>query len=468
MGRIRDFFTGGLEPTRDHPLALDEWANYFNYLNNSYGFVPAQTLQGERMEAPGDFSGYVSQIYKESGPIFSCELIRTAVFSEARFMFRERPEGRPGRLYGGTQLGLLNTPWPGGTTGDLLARMIQDADFQGDAFVVRRLRRLKRLRPDWVTVVYGTSGRGDMWDLDAELLGYLYHPGGPNSENDPEALLPEEVAHFAPIPDPLSPGRGMPWITPILREVMGDVAATTHKLRFFENAATPNLAVTLDITDPKKFESWIEIFDQRHQGVSNAYKTLYLGAAAKATPVGMSFEQMDFKVVQGAGETRIAAAAGVPPVIAGFSEGLESATYSNYSQARRRFADGTLRPLWRNCAGSLARIVNVPWGSELWYDESDVAFLREDQKDEAEIQQIQTQAIRSLVDAGFEADAAIDAVTAGDLTRLTGRHTGLFSVQLQPPGSSEPGPEPEPEPEDNGSDQGRALAALKSLTASRR
>jgi phage portal protein BeeE len=55
-------------------------------------------------------------------------------------------------------------------------------------------------------------------------------------------------------------------------------------------------------------------------------------------------------VTQGAGETRIAAAAGVPPVIVGLSEGLQAATYSNYSQARRRFADGTMRPLWRNAA----------------------------------------------------------------------------------------------------------------------
>jgi hypothetical protein len=40
------------------------------------------------------------------------------------------------------------------------------------------------------------------------------------------------------------------------------------------------------------------------------------------------------------------------------------------------------------------------------------------------------------VDAGFEADSVVQAVTAGDLTRLV--HSGLFSVQLQPAGSTQP------------------------------
>lgn len=419
---------------RDAPLAFDQWVDMFGYLGSQYPIVPMQTLKGERMEAPGDFVGYAAQLYKSNGPVFACMAVRHLLFSEARFMFRERIEGRPGKLYGNSTLGILNVPWTGGTTGDLLARMIQDADLQGDAFVARRPRRLKRLRPDWVTVIYGSQGEG-MWNIDSELLGYLYHPGGVHSEEDPVPLLPESVAHFMPNPDPLSPGRGMSWLTPVLREILGDQAATVHKTRFFENAGTPNMAVTFpDSVKPEAFERWVDIFEGKHTGVANAYKTLYLGGAAKPEIVGLDFKQMDFKVTQGAGETRIAAAAGVPPVIAGFSEGLQSATYSNYSQARRRFADATLRPLWRNCAGSLARIIPVPWGSELWYDDSDIAFLREDQKDEAEVQSLQAQAIKALIDAGFEADAAVTAVTSGDLMRLEKAHSGLFSVQLQPAG----------------------------------
>ena len=63
-----------------------------------------------------------------------------------------------------------------------------------------------------------------------------------------------------------------------------------------------------------------------HEGLWNAYKTLYLGGGADAKIIGSNMQQLDFKTVQGHGETRIAAAAGVPPIIVGLSEGLEAAT----------------------------------------------------------------------------------------------------------------------------------------------
>ena len=125
-------------------------------------------------------------------------------------------------------------------------------------------------------------------------------------------------------------------------------------------------------------------------------------------------------------------------MIVGLSEGLQGAALNagNYKQAYRRFADGTMRPLWRNAAGSLARVVDVPPGAELWYDVRDIAFLRDDEQIEAEILRTKSVAIRQLIDAGFRPDTAVDAITSGDMNRLV--HTGLFSVQLQPPGSTTP------------------------------
>jgi hypothetical protein len=97
-----------------------------------------------------------------------------------------------------------------------------------------------------------------------------------------------------------------------------------------------------------------------------------------------------------------------------------------------------MRPLWRNFCGSLAPIVKVPTDAELWYDVRDIAFLREDEKDAAEIQQTDAISVKTLVDAGYDADSVIDAVTSGDLARLKGKHTGLYSVQLQAAGSKPP------------------------------
>lgn len=416
-------------------ISLDDWASWFSFNGTPYGITLNTTMRPDREDIAGDFGGLVQGAYKSNGVVFACMLARMSLFSEARFQFRQIRQGRPGDLFGTSALEILEQPWTNGTTGDLLTRMIQDADLAGNFYARIRPNRLERMRPDWVSIILASETNPETpgWQADATIAGYCYWPGGMGN-GDPELMLPEEVVHFAPTPDPAAHFRGMSWLTPVIREIMADGAATRHKLKFFENGATPNLVVKTDLNNTDQFKQWVELMREKSEGLANAYKTLYLGAGADATVVGANFRQIDFKVTQGAGETRIAAASGVPPVIVGLSEGLASATYANYSQARRRFADGTMRPLWRNASASLAPAVNVPSDSELWYDDRDIPFLKEDRKDDAAIQQAQAQAIRTLVDGGYVPESVVEAIVAGDLNRL--KHTGLFSVQLQPPGTA--------------------------------
>lgn len=400
-----------------------------------FPFIGSSSLRSDREQIENDFEGYVQGIYKRNGPVFALMLARMLVFSEARFQFRQLQGGRPGDLFGTRDLALLERPWPGGTTGDLLSRMIQDADLAGNAFVAKVGDRLRRLRPDWVTILSASDTEPELFGaaLDAKVIGYIYSPKSPGP-GDGTLLLPNQVAHFAPIPDPEFNWRGMSWLTPLLREISADGAATTHKLKFFENGATPQTIVRLDASvTPEMFKRFKALMDEQHKGVDNAYKTIYLGGGADVTVAGTDLKQLDFKATQGAGESRLAAAAGVPAVIVGFSEGLQGSSLNagNFNAARRRFADGTLRPLWRNAAGSLASLLTVPDLAELWYDDRDISFLQEDRKDAAEIFQIEASTIGGLVREGFTADSAKAATRAGDSSLLV--HTGRVSVQLWDP-----------------------------------
>jgi phage portal protein BeeE len=438
--------------------SIDEWLE-LAYQGNTYGLSPLnQTLLGGRESIPNDFEGYAG-VTRRNGVVFAVLLARLQLFTEARFAWRRLgPDGRPGDLFRDSSLEILDHPWPNGQTGDLLARMIQHADLAGNSYTTRLSSgSLRQLRPDWVEVVIGTDATtaemteaeqaAEAYSIESEVLGYLYHPGGKDgTARTPSFLTVDDVAHFAPMPDPTALHRGMSWLTPVLREIAADSAATSHKLKFFENGATPNLVVKLPVTDPAKFDEWVERFDERHEGLAKAYKTLFVGGGADATVVGANLRQLDFKATQGAGETRIAAAGGVPPVIVGLSEGLAAATYSNYHQARRRMADLTHRPLWRGASGALATIVTGPGDAELSYDDRDIPALAEDQKDAATIHQIEATTIRNYTDAGFTPESAIAAVKAGDPALLV--HTGKFSVQLQPPGES------------SGAEAGRALAEI--------
>lgn len=417
---------------------LPSWA--FDDLRLQY--LNSGTSWGDREEIDTAYTVLVNTAYKRNGVLFALNLARMMIFSEAELMYQRQLDSGPGELFRTPELDLLRKPWAGATTRNLLARMIQDGDLAGNSFTVRRtnpagVQRLRRMRPDWVTILLG-SDEGPVenpWEIDAEVIGYYYEPGGRGSSIDAHILTPGEVAHFAPIPDPDAQFRGMSWISPVIKELDADNAATSHKLAFFRNGATPQVVVSLDReVKQDQFRKFVQTMESKHKGLRNAYKTMYLGGGADVTVVGKDLKQLDFRAVQGAGETRMAAAAGVPPVIAGFSEGLQAATYSNYGQARRRFGDGTIRPLWGSASGALAPLVGEPADARLWYDERNIAFLREDRKDVAEIQSQQAGTIRQLVDSGFEPESIVVAVNAEDWNLL--RHTGLFSVQLQPPGTT--------------------------------
>ncbi|WP_433233734.1 phage portal protein [Actinomadura nitritigenes] len=283
------------------------------------------TLRSDREQVETSFEGYVNGVLMRDGPVAALMFVRLHVFAEARFQFRQMRNGRPGNLFGTQDLALLEKPWPGGTTGDLLARMIMDADLAGNSYWTPVNGHLRRLRPDWVTIISASREHPEQYGaaLDAEILGYLYSPQlrgtdlvGGTAPVGTTLLLPDQVAHFAPIPDPLANWRGMSWVTPVLREVSADLAATLHKTKFFEHGATPQLAVKLDASvTPEMFARFKALMDEQHGGVDNAYKTLYLGGGADVTPLTMDLKQLDFKATQGAGETRLAAL--IPAVAAG-------------------------------------------------------------------------------------------------------------------------------------------------------
>ena len=296
-------------------LSFQQWVDSFKFGGWSYPVSNLQqTLGGNKEVTPSGFDGYTANGYASNAVVFACMSTRLLHFSEARFQFRRLEGGRPGDLFGTAALAPLETPEPGKTTGDLLARAIQDVDLAGNFYAVRQSGgRIVRLRPDWVTMVLGSLNDPDVDAVDPEAvpLAIIYWPGGPGSGKVPRTFPTGTFAHFAPYPGPLSRYIGMSWMTPILREIMADSAATSHKLTYFENGATPNMVVSLDPAISKdNFEAWVEAFRKDHEGLANAYKTLYLGGGADVKVVGSDLKQLDFKLTQGAGETRIAAAAG--------------------------------------------------------------------------------------------------------------------------------------------------------------
>jgi len=386
-----------------------------------------------------DFVSYVTNGIKANGVVFACMLARQLVFSEVRFAFQRSNDGRPGKLFGGPGLEILERPGRNQTTGELLARMEQDTTGAGNWIgTVRQTngrRRVRRLRPDWCTILTG-SPSDDPFDVDAEPIGLIYDPKPYRSTKaEPLLLSAEQYAHWSPIPDPLAQWRGMSWMTPVVREIMGDSAATDHKLAFFKRGAAPGLAISYDKElGLEDFKAYVKAFEAEHAGVTNAWKTLHIGHAANVTPLTADLKGLDFKNVMASAETRIAAASGVGAVVAQLSEGLQGSSLNagNFAVARKRSETMLFRPLWRSASATLEGLIELPPEAlRLTYDPGDVAFLREDAKDEAEIRKTDAETIDALVRSGWDPDSIKEFMaTDGDYSVL--EHMGLPSVQVQP------------------------------------
>ena len=407
---------------RDTTLTVDQYARLWEtmrYGGNSY------TVSGSAgMAASGAYSG--------NGVVFAVTDARVKHFSEVRFKWQRLENGRPTDLWGDARLGLLERPAPGMHTGDLLACMELDVTLYGNSYWVVVDRQLVRLNPENVAIVL-EDVTVDGQPVGKRVLAYTYRDT-PGAEG--VMFPPAQVCHYRPSP---APGgfAGQSWLSAVLPDVNADDRMTAYKEAFVKNGAVPGLVVSFDATVTQdQFDTFMAVMDRAHAGPWNAGKTLYLAGGADVKTVGSDLSQLDFRAAQGAGETRIAAAGGVPAVIVGISEGLAGSALNagNYSQSRRRFADGTLRPLWRSAAGALETLLPPPSGSRLWYDDRDIPFLQEDVQDDAEIKSRLALTMESMIRAGYEPTTVIDAVTSGDFTKL--QHTGLYSVQLQPPNTA--------------------------------
>lgn len=374
-----------------------------------------------------DFQSYATLGYAGNGPVFAVLNARLRLFSEAVFQYRNKADKK---LWGDQSLELLEKPWPGGSTPELLARMIQDADLAGNAYIhAINETRLERLRPDWVKIISVQLTDPVTETNYREVVGYAYTEGG---QGDPVFYPVDEVAHWSPVPDPLAPWRGMSWLTPVLREINADLAMSVHEQMFFEHAATPNLLVKYTgKVDPDWIRKLRDQINSTHGGAENAHKTLVLDQGADVTLVGMKFTDMGFTDLREAGEVRIAAAGGTPPIVAGLQGGLDASTMANYAAAYRNFADSTMHPLWRGACSVLSKFVTVRDGAELWFDTRDIPALRDAEHARQQGNAQLSIAAMNLVNAGYDPETVISALVSGDMTLL--KHTGLISVQLLKP-----------------------------------
>jgi phage portal protein BeeE len=361
-------------------------------------------------------TSWAQSAYGSNAVIFGAILARMSLFTEVTFKLQAKDDKH---LFGNSSLAVLEEPWTGGTTGDLLARMEQDVSLVGNAYIwdAPGEDRLVRLRPDWTTIVSElvlVPGGGQY----RRKVGYWVEP--PKSvlgQGGGQFYPADEVVHWAPIPDPAADFRGMSWLTPAYRDVLGDDGLSRYKIKYLENNASPNLLIKYaQKLQPGTVDAIRERMQGRYGGVANAFKTLVLDQGADATVIGNSLAQMDFSAVSAVGTDRILVAAGVPGILIGL-DSLSGAGRS-YGEVVQKFGNTWARPQWRSVCGALAQLVTVPAGNRLWYDTSDIAALQDSETTRAQAALVRAQALLAAYQAGYDRQSAIAFVDSGDVGQL--------------------------------------------------
>lgn len=434
------------------PVERSSWQDLFQFNGQTHALAGAGVPRNGGGEAASGFAGFARATSGGWSTVGAAVDARAMLMSQLRFQWEGVAEANAGRRFGTAALTLFEDAPGGVPMSQLLYRLEQDVSFSGNGYLwADGEGNLRRLRPDWVDILFTGDG------IDAEVAGYSFHEQGRNSGRGAVLLNASEVCHFAPEPDPQLRVVGRSWITSLVRDIVTDQVAGDHVSQFFTNAATPSMIVTAPpgITQ-EQFRAWVTAMDQANAGARNSGKTMYVVNGVDATPVGAKLAELDMKSVQGGVENRVAVRSRVPAVVLGVREAMQGSALNsgNYGQTRRLWADSWFTPYAQRLSDHLMLLV-VPasrpaGGVRLTFDPTRIQLLQEDLQDAAVIAQTQASAIETLHRAGFAMDAAVTAVTSGDMRRLVGNHTGMSSVQLVKAGDVPSGDRMQVEYDDSG------------------
>lgn len=223
-------------------------------------------------------------------------------------------------------LALLDNPNPNMTRFEFFETTQTHIEIFGEAFWLvsfgkqrHEPMRLDFIRPDRVEIAVqdklDKSGRYMIGDV----IGYkVTVPGG-----SPIALDPEEVIHTKTV-NPFNPYRGYSTIEAGLTSIGIDTSTSEFQKRFMDNNATPQSIVSFKGNIGKDaFDKVKKVFSERHAGVANAGKTLFIkDTDVDVKQLGLSLADLDLKELKTITSERVRGMFRVPMPLLGSTSGV--------------------------------------------------------------------------------------------------------------------------------------------------
>ena len=370
--------------------------------------VTVTTGTEQAVEPVRDYANAANEGYRQNELVFACiqEYITSA--SEAVLVVGNKDED--GVLVPTTNqraLQLVDEPNPSMDTVAFLEAMHMQLLIGGNVYLftprsaIGTISGMYWLRPDRVRVIPN--------QMTGAAAAYKY------TLNGQPYIIPAEFIGHHKTTDPLNDWYGLGNLQVLAKMVNLDTDATDFARSVFENKGVSAgiLKVARRLNTQDEADQIRRNWHARFAGKSNWQRIGVLDEDASYEQLAPKMGEMAMPDLRNITESRICAAFGVPPIVVGAKVGLESATYSNYAQAKESFWEETLLPAYKRAAAFFTRALSdTPdfRGMQFGFDFSDVRALADDQKQIAEVTKTRAESAAILIRAGYEPDSVSEAL----------------------------------------------------------
>ena len=316
--------------------------------------------------------------------VFSCLKLLAYSFQEAPLrVYRAQSDGEEQWVDEHPLMALLADPHPSLTQAELSFWVQFAKHATGNAYLRKIRNRAGQVVQLWP--VSSVSITPETTEEDRQRGVFISHYVYDNGKGDHEDVPVADVVHFRLGIDDADHRLGLSPLKRLLREISSDEEATRFTDALLKNFAMSSLAVTVPPGPVLTEEQAEQIRDRLRDAYSgdNRGRLAVLGNGATLQQIGFSPQQLDLKVAHQHPESRICAVMGVPPMLVGFTVGLEHTIYNNMEQAQEHLFEQTVVPLWRSEAATLTKqLLRPDFDADpkvrLRFDTSDVRALQED------------------------------------------------------------------------------------------
>tara|TARA_Y100001963_G_scaffold1759_1_gene2474 strand:- start:1238 stop:3403 length:2166 start_codon:yes stop_codon:yes gene_type:complete len=304
-------------------------------------------------QAPGTDTQNLQTQAMRSAVVYACLRELCTSITEPRFTVLldtdsepiEAPESNPIRR-------LLARPNDSQDIYDLLEDIIVSYYLTGNCFLHKErsasgtLQSVRLLRTDRIEIKSSP---------DEGIVAYKYTLNGVDYY-----LAPGDVSHLK-FPNPMNDLYGYSPLQAAASALNLDLAQTAYAQSFMRNQATPAGLLTVKKRLNNEDEAnrirtrWRSTF-----GGANRFSVAVLDEDATFQQLGSKLGDIALEELRNTVESRLCGVMGVPPILVSTVLGLDRATYSNYSEARKTYMNETVQSL----AGKLSRWLTRCFGYE--------------------------------------------------------------------------------------------------------